>query len=75
MLVLIYLMCVAAVFYWQITNVKTGKYTKGKAILMHATFTIAPLALYGIVFILLVGLEEFTDIGIIGEGYARVSLP
>lgn len=68
---LIYLLYSAVVFYWQIKIVKAGKSTKRKAIGLYTVYTIAPIILYGIVFITLVGVEELTDTAIIGEGYAR----
>lgn len=68
---LIYLLFIAIVFYWQIKVVKTDKSTKRKAIGLYAAYTIAPIILYGIVFLTLVGIEELTDTAIIGEGYAR----
>ena len=71
MLLLIYLTCVAVVFYLLINKVKLGRCTRIKAIALHAAFTILPLVLYGAVFILLIGIEEITDMAIIGEGYAR----
>ena len=74
MLILIYLTFIATVFYWQVKKVKAGECTKGKAIVLHAAYTMVPVVLYGVVFMVLVGIEEFTDIAIIGEGYAR-SLP
>ncbi len=64
-------MCVAAVFYWQINKVMTGSCTKGKATVLYAAFTLVPVVLYGALFLLLIGVEEFTDLAIIGEGYAR----
>lgn len=71
MLILIYLVFVGTVFYWQAKLVTAGKSTKGKAIGLHLVYTIAPVILYGVVFIALVGIEELTDTAIIGEGYAR----
>ena len=70
-MVLIYLLFIAIVFYWQIKVVKTNKNTKRKAIGLYAAYTIAPVILYGIIFMVLVGIEELTDTAIIGEGYAR----
>ena len=74
MLVLIYLAFVALVFYWEAKNFKRGRITRGKAIVLHVAYTIAPVILYGAVFMALIGVEEFTGTAIIGEGYAR-SLP
>ena len=68
---LIYLLFIAVVFYWQVNKVKVVKNTKIKAIGLYAAYAIAPVILYGIVFIALVGIEEFADMSIIGEGYAR----
>ena len=72
MLLLIYLTYVAAVFYWLMNKVKVGKCTKRKAIVLHSAHTIFPVVLYGAVFMLLIGVEEYTDMAIIGEGYARI---
>lgn len=71
MLVLIYLTFVAVTFYWQAKKVMAGKSAKGKAIGTYAAYTIAPVILYGAAFFALVGVEEFTNTAIIGEGYAR----
>jgi hypothetical protein len=59
------------IFYRQINLVRIGKTREGKAISLYATYTIAPVVLYGVVFLALVGPEEFTGTSIIGEGYAR----
>jgi len=69
--ILIYLVFVAAIFYWQMKLVMAGKKSKGKAIMSHLAYTIAPIILYGAVFLALVGIEELADTTIIGEGYAR----
>ena len=71
MLLLIYLAFVITIFYWQMKLVKSGKNTKWKAIWLNLACTIAPVLLYGVVFLALAGLEELTDTAIIGEGYAR----
>lgn len=68
---LIYLLFIAVVFYCQIKKVKAGKYSKRKAIGLYAVYTIAPIILYGVIFIALIGIERLTDTAIIGEGYAR----
>jgi hypothetical protein len=73
-LMLIYLAFVAATFYRLAGSVTTGKTTKGRAVILHAAYAIAPVLLYGTVFISLVGVEELTGAVIVGEGYAR-SLP
>lgn len=71
---LIYLLFIAVVFYWQINAVKSGKITKKKAFGLYAGYTIAPVFLYGLVFMVLIGYEELADRAIISEGYAR-SIP
>lgn len=68
---LIYLLYIAVIFYWNVKKVKSGKYTKRKAIGLYAAYTIAPVILYVIAFIVLIGIEELTGTAIIGEGYAR----
>lgn len=74
MLLLIYLAFIAVLFNWQVKMVKARKTAKGKAIGLYAAYSIAPIILYGVVFLALVAIEELTDAAIIGEGYAR-SLP
>ena len=71
MYILIYLIFVAAIFYWQVKLVMTGKNSKRKAITLNLAYTITPIILYGVVFLALVGIEELADTAIIGEGYAR----
>lgn len=71
MLMLIYLIFVAIVFYWQIKKVIADKDTKVKAIGIYGAYTISPVILYGAVFFALVGVEELTNTAIIGEEYAR----
>ena len=71
MMALVYIAYATAIFFWQISNVKAGKHSKGKAIVLHAVYIAAPIVIYGAVFICLAGVEELTDTVIIGEGYAR----
>ncbi len=71
MMALIYIAYVTAIFFWQINNVKTGKCSKGKAVALHAAYIVAPIVIYGAVFITLAGVEELTGTAIIGEGFAR----
>jgi len=71
MFIFIYLIFIVVIFYWQVKLVKAGKNSKRKAILLHLTYTITPIILYGVMFLVLVGIEELTDTAIIGEGYAR----
>ena len=71
MLILIYLVFVGAIFYWQVKLVKAGKNSKRKATILYFSYTIGPIIFYGIVFLALVGIEELADMAIIGEGYAR----
>jgi len=68
---LIYLLFIAIIFYWQIKVVKANKSTIRKTIGLYAVYTIAPVILYGIIFIALAGVEELADLAIISEGYAR----
>ena len=68
---LIYLTYAIVIFLWQINRVTAGKRTKKKAVVLHAAYTSIPIVLYGVVFILLIGLEELTDKAFIGEGFAR----
>ena len=71
MAALIFVVFLAVVFYWQIRNVRHRKTSKKKAVGLFAGYTIASIALYGSVFMALVGIEELTHTAIIGEGYAR----
>ncbi len=73
-LMLIYLAFVAATLYRLTGRVVAGKIASGRAVILHAAYTMAPVLLYGTVFLCLAGAEELTGAVIIGEGYAR-SLP
>ena len=68
---LIYLLYIAVVFYWQTKAVKSSKNTKRKAIGLYAVYAIAPVIVYGVVFITLVGIEELAETAIISEGISR----
>lgn len=74
MAVLLFVLFIIFVFYWQIRIVKVGKRSKKKAIGLYAGYTFTPVILYGSVFMGLVGIEELTHTAIISDGYAR-SLP
>jgi len=62
---------VLSVFFWQFKRLKRGKVTKPGAIGLFAGYSILPVVLYGVVFFILVGLEEVIGQAIIGELYAR----
>jgi len=62
---------VAGVFSWQFKSLKQGKVTKPKAIGLFAGYSFLPVVLYGVVFFIIVGIEEILDKAIIGELYAR----
>ncbi|MEH6471935.1 MAG: hypothetical protein V7752_11845 [Halopseudomonas sp.] len=71
---LVYLLFVVAIFYWQFSAVRAGKVSKLKALGRYVGYSIAPVVLFGVGFVGLVGVEELTGGAFIGEGYAR-SLP
>ena len=71
MLPLIYLLFVSWAFWYQIRSLARGKHSKRKSIFLHAVYTSAPVLLYVGVFAALVGIEELTELAIIGEGFAR----
>ncbi len=75
MMLLIYILIAVVVFYWQLDSFRSGKSGKGKAVALYLAYTIAPVLLYVIVFMALVGIEELTGRAIIGEGYARALIP
>ncbi len=74
MLLILYILFVVAVFYWHIRAVKTEKLKTGKAVVLNAVYIAAPIILYGVVFFVLIGVEEFTQKSMIGEMYARTLL-
>ena len=69
-----YILFIIFIFIWHISKVTNGKLSKRKAIMMYSGFTIAPIILYGAIFFILVGIEEFFNKAIISEGYARTFL-
>ena len=71
MIILIYIVFIAVISYWQVKLVMVGKITKGRAICLYLVYAILPVILYGMTFLALVGIEELIDVAIIGEGYAR----
>ena len=71
MWVVLYILFIIFIFIWQLNKVKDGKLSKRKAIVMYSIFTIAPIILYGLIFFILIGIEEFLNEAIISEGFAR----
>lgn len=74
MLILIFLLFVAGVFFWQFNRMSTGSTSKPRAISLFAGYSTSPVLLYLAVFLVFIGIEEISTHAIIGEGYAR-SLP
>jgi len=71
MVFLILFIIVVSVFFWHFKRLKRGKVTKPKAIGLFAAYSFLPVVVYGVVFFILVGLEEVLDQALIGELYAR----
>jgi len=71
MWVFAYIFFIVLIFIWQLKKAKNGKLLKRKATVLYFTYTIAPIIIYGVLFFLLVGIEELLNIVIISEGFAR----
>ncbi len=58
-------------FIWQFRRVRRGILSKSKGTVFFFGYSMVPVALYAVIFFLLVGAEELTHIPLISEGYAR----
>jgi hypothetical protein len=77
---------VAAVLFWliilipvgvfarQIRQVRRGTRPRFRAALRFFSYSILPVLTYGLVFFVLVGVEELTGRSVIAEGFARTLL-
>jgi hypothetical protein len=63
------------VFVRQIQQVRRGTRRKFKAGLLLFSYSILPVLAYVVMFIILVGVEEYTKFSVISEGMARTLLP
>lgn len=59
---------------WQIRRIREGLQSKLKGIILFLAYSVIPIALYVLVFLVLIGAEELTDLAFISEGYARTFL-
>ena len=76
----------ASVFFWliilipigvfarQIQEVRRGTRSKFKGAVLFFSYSILPVLVYGLVFLVLVGVEELTRLPVIAEGFARTLL-
>ena len=62
------------VFVRQIHQVRNGVRGKAKGTALFFCFSLAPVLVYALVFLSLVGVEEVTKHAVIGEGFARTIL-
>ena len=60
-----------ASFVWQFGKIRRGSSSRLKAIVSYAVWSAAPVLLYVCLFFVLVGIEEFFSVPLIGEEYAR----
>jgi len=63
------------VFARQIQQVRRGTRRKFKGAVLFVSYSILPVLIYGLVFLVLVGVEELTGLSLITEGFARTLLP
>lgn len=63
------------VFARQIQQVRRGTRRKFKGAILFFSYSILPVLIYGLVFLVLVGVEELTRLSLITEGFARTLLP
>jgi hypothetical protein len=62
------------VFARQIQQVRRGTRRRSKGTILFFSYSILPVLTYGLVFLVLVGLEEFMGLSVITEGHARTLL-
>lgn len=62
------------VFARQIQQVRRGTRGKFKGAILFFSYSILPVLAYGLVFLVLVGVEELTRLSVITEGFARTLL-
>lgn len=58
-------------FVWLFGAVRAGRISKGKGIGLFALYSGLPTFLFIVLFFLLVGIEEITQISLVSEGLAR----
>ena len=63
------------VFIWLFRRVRRAVVSKRKGIVLFFCFSIVPVLVYATIFLILTGVQRFTDISVISEGYARTLLP
>lgn len=59
------------VFARQIQQVRRGRRRKVKGAILFFSYSILPVLIYALAFLVLVGVEEFTKLSVITEGIAR----
>ncbi len=59
------------VFTRQIQQVRRGTRRKFKGAILFFSYSILPVLTYGLVFLVLLGVEELTRLSLITEGFAR----
>ena len=62
-------------FVWLFRSVRAGRISKAKGIGLFALYAGLPTFIFIVVFFLLVGIEEMTQISLVSEGLARSFLP
>jgi hypothetical protein len=69
--VILMLIVPIASFVWQFRRVQLGLSSRLRGIMIYAGWSAAPVLVSIGIFFALVGVEEFLDISLVGEGYAR----
>ena len=62
------------VFARQIRQVRRGTQRKLKGAVLFFAYSILPVLIYGLVFLVLAGVEELASLSVITEGFARTLL-
>ena len=70
-MLLLYILYLIVIFYWQLEKFKERKRSRLKANVFHAILIFVPIVLYCATFLGLVGIEEITHKAIVSEGFAR----
>ena len=74
MFLIIYLTFIIWLAYYFTKKVRNNHFTNKKAVGFYSLFTTTPVVIYGVIFLILLGVEEFTTYSPISEMYGRTLL-
>jgi hypothetical protein len=63
------------VFIWLFRRVRRSVVSKIRGIVQFFCYSVTLILVYATIFLVMTGVQRFTDISVISEGYARTLLP